>query len=272
MEESIPKAISKYLAPRVEEINGTLFNITDLTLNRSVNSSVEDVIKNIEWESHHNTMVRKEAHDASVAANAEVVFHTQVANCREAAKVVTGKDRCADIKGGKWTVVRHIPACTLGWHLATDHLAGTQEYGNQTNLKYNAPDPWSVIFSHIHFDEFLFATADCEIWLIATRAAVMGDEYEEAVRPIAYSSIQPNGPSSARWHNRQDKKGDPWISLVDYKNALNSGEVVYAEAGMGGENAKKGLPGGATQALPVHGGANVYIRHKEAHFSSLAEG
>ena len=56
--------------------------------------------------------------------------------------------------------------------------------------------------------------------------------------------------SKAKWYRRKGHKEDPWISLVDHKQAQSSDSMLYGEAGRT-ENA---------EILHEHYGANVYIR------------
>ena len=57
-----------------------------------------------------------------------------------------------------WRLVRYLPECDH-WHPATDHLAGTESYGDPAG---GGGEAWSVPFGD--FDEFLFATGDCTRW------------------------------------------------------------------------------------------------------------
>jgi hypothetical protein len=156
-------------------------------------------------------------------------------------------DNCGGLDGGNWNLVRHVPAGN-SWHPATDQLRGTDVYG--------APDgplsshAWTTAFSTTPFNEFLFATGDCAHWLIATRDSVMG-WYANGVRPIKMSSKSAS-PHGARWYRRHGNREDPWISTIDHGPAIGQGEIVYGEQNFGSTH--------AAAALPMHDGANVFIR------------
>ena len=48
------------------------------------------------------------------------------------------------------------------------------------------------------------------------------------------------------------KSTDPWISLTDHGSAIGEGNLLYGENSFGGQH--------AAQVLPIHNGANVFIR------------
>ena len=99
-----------------------------------------------------------------------------------------------NIDGGGWILVRRVkPGKT--WHPATDHLKGTSVYGPSGEQSYNT---WSIKFSHMNFQEFLFTTGDGTKWLIASK----NDVYKNGsnfVANIRKSSLSPNASSKARW-------------------------------------------------------------------------
>ena len=154
--------------------------------------------------------------------------------------------------GGGWQLVRHVPAGN-SWHPATDGLAGTSVYGTyQTSLTTSGA--FSIPFSFGSVNEFLFATGDMQVWLKAPPSCVYsGSTYSNAQRQITCSSQSPN-PSTAAWYNRgtMSNPEDPWISTIDHTSAITAGQIVY------GENSYTGIL--ATNVLPLHGGANVFIR------------
>ena len=59
------------------------------------------------------------------------------------------------INGGGWTLVRRVKKGTA-WHPATDHLAGTDEYG--TLGHETSGESFSIRFNDTLFNQFLFAT------------------------------------------------------------------------------------------------------------------
>jgi len=158
-------------------------------------------------------------------------------------------DNCGGLDGGNWNLVRHVPAGNA-WHPATDQLRGTDVYGSPDGPL--ASSPWTTAFSSTPFTEFLFATGDCEHWLIATRESVLG-WYANAARPIKMSS-KSSSPHAARWYRRQGNKEDPWISTIDHGPAIGQGEIVYGEQSFGSTH--------ANTVLSQHDGANVFIRNE----------
>ena len=135
---------------------------------------------------------------------------------------------CANsIYGGEWVRVRHIPAESTTWHPATDRLAGTVEYGTESDDSA----AWSVNFASkvpagCSYNEFLFATGDCTKWLVATTDAVIGEEYSNADRPIIASSD--GSDYVAKWYNREGNL-DPWVSIVDHGDAIAQAKMMYGE-------------------------------------------
>ena len=100
------------------------------------------------------------------------------------------------------------------------------------------------------FNQFLFATGDENKWLIASKNEVTGSYYSEESRLIYKSSI--NAKSyKAKWYHREENLEDPWISLIDHVSAINEGKILYAE---------DHTIYHTSLILPVHKGANVFIR------------
>ena len=112
---------------------------------------------------------------------------------------------------------------------------------------------WSVRFASKvpNFDQFIFATGDCQKWLATAKDEVIGEYYANSHRSILASSINPN-PYKARWYNREGAAEDPWISLTNHGPAIGQGNILYGENSWGGAHAAK--------VLPIHDGADVYIR------------
>jgi hypothetical protein len=161
----------------------------------------------------------------------------------------SSQDNCGGLDGGDWELVRHVQAGN-SWHPAKDQLRGTEAYGTSNGPL--ADHAWSKKFDATPFTEFLFATGDCEHWLIATKASVIG-WYSNGQRPILKSSKNENAHTAA-WYRRSGNVEDPWISTIDHGPAIGAGEIVYGENNFGG--------GHASNVLPQHKGANVYIRNK----------
>lgn len=155
-------------------------------------------------------------------------------------------DCAAEIDGGGWKLVRHAPAGNR-WHKATDQLKGSDVYGNPS-VGLTGNTEWSIRFDTTPFTEFLFATGDCQKWLISAKDQVNGGYYSNVPRTILKSSTRATNYTAA-WYNRQGVKEDPWISLTDHKAAISQGNILY-----GGNHY------GSTHATAVYQGANVYIR------------
>lgn len=169
-------------------------------------------------------------------------------------------DCAASINGGGWTLVRHCPAGKT-WHTATDQLKGTQVYGKQgSSLDKKA---WSIRFDATPFEEFLFATGDCKLWLVAKKSEVTGSYYLNKPRQVIKSSLKSKKGKqySAKWSRRLGKKQDPVISLENNKRAISTGTVVYSESSAGGERAS---------VLRKHKGANVYVRQAASKLAAQA--
>ena len=66
------------------------------------------------------------------------------------------------------------------WHKATDHLAGTQVYGDRRRGTFSEDGHWSINFEEAvpGYDEFLLATGDCSNWLIMTKEKLLGSNYD----------------------------------------------------------------------------------------------
>jgi hypothetical protein len=153
---------------------------------------------------------------------------------------------CANLFDGGWVRVRHIPS-GKSWHPATDLLAGTDVYGDQ-NDDTNA---WSIGFENTvpGWDTLLFATGDCMNWLAATKDAVSGGTYSNALRQILASSL--NGePHESRWYNRGGSNTvDPLITLEDW--GVDYGGILY----VGASNADSNYAGSLQ-----HDGVDMYVR------------
>lgn len=161
----------------------------------------------------------------------------------------TGHDAywCDGLFGGGWTRVRHVEAGNT-WHPARDRLSGTETYGGEGH-----DSSWSVSFASRvpNFDQFLFATGDCQKWLAADKDEVIGEYYANSPRRILASSTS-DTPYHARWYNRAGALEDPWISLTDHGDAIGRGDILYGENRFGHAH--------AANVLPFHDGADVYIR------------
>ena len=151
------------------------------------------------------------------------------------------------IDGGEWKLVRHVPAGNV-WHRANDLLVGRDVYGIPSGS--NGNNEWSIRFDNISFSQFLFATGDGAKWLIASKNEVTGAFYSNKPRLVEKSSIHPTRAHRVKWYRRTTNLEDPWISLTDHSEASTQGNILY-----GGNSFTD-----HTKVLPIHNGANVFIR------------
>ena len=72
-------------------------------------------------------------------------------------------------------MVRHAPGGSSTWHTSTDNLAGTDEYGIPSTGPMSR-SAWTIPFesSVTGYDEFLFSSGDCSLWLISKKTEVIG--------------------------------------------------------------------------------------------------
>jgi len=164
----------------------------------------------------------------------------------------TSYPSCGYLEGGDWKPVRHVPGVN-SWHPATDQLRGTDTYGNPGIPQ----SPWSINFETAvpDWNQFLFSTGNCAVWLVANREAVIGIDgnayYSNAKRDIVSSSIRSTNPDHPVWWRRVGLQQDPWISVEDPPPAVDGG-VVYYE--------KKSINYLITKN--ENNGADVYVRSR----------
>ena len=100
--------------------------------------------------------------------------------------------------------------------------------------------------------------------------------YANAPRQILFSSLGSNA-TTAKWYNRDGYTYEPWVSLTDHEVAISAGNILYGEsscAGFAGPTCEvnstgqvhcagpmTALTAHASAVLPVHNGANVYVRN-----------
>ena len=125
---------------------------------------------------------------------------------------------------------------------------------------------FSIAFNVEEVQDFLFITGDRLKWLVASVDAVLGERdvnsgnfqgYANENREIKMSSTS-SAPYQALWYNRESDMEDPWISLSDHSLAIDEGNIIYGEASFN--------RAAHTKILPLHNGANVYIRKKSIYF------
>eukprot|EP00298_Acanthocystis_sp_HF-20_P015618 c21197_g1_i1.p1 GENE.c21197_g1_i1~~c21197_g1_i1.p1 ORF type:complete len:722 (+),score=264.92 c21197_g1_i1:60-2225(+) len=148
--------------------------------------------------------------------------------------------------GNGWKLVRRVQAGGQ-WFAATDHLAGTDVYGQYSNDFVSGPS-FSIDFSSEDYNQFLFITGDLSKWLIASKSEVQnkGNFFKAKVFK---SSLNPQ-PHEVKWFHRQSNLEDPWISLQDHFTAAATEGMLY------GENSNTYHLG----AIQNHKGSNVFIR------------
>ena len=144
-----------------------------------------------------------------------------------------------------WRRVRHLPATSTVLHPATDNLAGTDTYGDPDDDSI----AWSIPFGA--FDQFLFATGDGRHWLVATREAVIGENYDNTPRDVIKSS-RTSTTYTANWYFRLETacdtcSEDPRIGTHSWSSEYKV--VLYCEA-------SKPYSGHGQQ----HGGLDVFVR------------
>ena len=150
--------------------------------------------------------------------------------------------------GGYWTRVRHLPSGSPGWHPSTDRLAGTDIYGDSSDDGV----AWSIDFESAApgYDQFLFASGDGSLWLVASKSAVVGEFYGLQDLRDVISSSSNAGEHQVKWYN-EDYDQCPWISLEDHANS-DPGILYGAESQSINSNFMK--------VVRNYGGADVYIR------------
>ena len=130
---------------------------------------------------------------------------------------------------------------------------------------------FSIAFDIEEVQDFLFITGDRQKWLVASVDAVLGERdvssgnfhgYSNDNREIKMSSTS-SKPYQALWYNRKSDAEDPWISLTDHSLAIDEGNIIYGEANFNLAS--------HTKILPLHNGANVYIRKKSIFFIRFLE-
>ena len=157
-----------------------------------------------------------------------------------------------------WELVRRVKPGN-SWHPATDNLRGCDVYGMYIN-NGSVNSTFSIPYDITQVQDFLFITGDRQKWLIASAYAVMnnGNWYEDEPRNITKSS-NCSTPYQAKWYRREIVEGqfreDPWISLTDHNESIYEGNILYGED-------RYHYGSHASNILPQHNGANVYIRIK----------
>ena len=171
-----------------------------------------------------------------------------------ATAVPLGSVTCANLAGGGWRLVRHVPENSHTFFPVNDNAAGSATpYGTKPadleEAATTAPG-WSVNYAGT-FTQFLFATGNCKHYLITDKSQAIGSLYSNAKRTIIESSIS-STPYQARWYNRATNPEDPWISIYDHWHAGRT-TILYGE-GRTLQDRPHGTYGRTNQGL------NVWVR------------
>ena len=171
----------------------------------------------------------------------------------------TNTNGCDDIDGGDWILVRRVTASDNAWHPINDDLAGDTIY-NTYSSDAQSDSTWSIIFDDMvpDYNQFLFATGNCEYWLVTEIEEATTKECNGCDRCVLNSSdvsSYNNLPYEVTWYNRGLFNEDPWISVQDHiGGASDTGdaEIVYGE----NSNTYHLTP------MTSNNGGNVWIRNK----------
>jgi hypothetical protein len=165
-----------------------------------------------------------------------------------------------DDVGGGWELVRRTDNNLFP---QTDKLVGTDMRG----LSHTNPlgESFSVRFDEADFDEFLFATGDCQRWMIMKRTEVLG-WYDNQNRLVIKSHTSPT-PYNATMYRREYNREDPWLTFGDHDHckalyvannldpACDSGDLGTVHKGLNVFIRKVGAAATTTQTLlttPTH--------------------
>ena len=89
------------------------------------------------------------------------------------------------IGNDQWKLVRRVKAGST-WHPATDQFEGTDVYGTY-DPSHKSDSTFSIAFKDMGCEQFLVASGDMSVWLIATKDVISGSYYSEK-RAILKSS------------------------------------------------------------------------------------
>ena len=158
----------------------------------------------------------------------------------------------AQVGTERWALVRHVPKGGT-WHPTNDNLRGTSAYGTaHAGPTHSAA--WSVTWNTYPWftgpRRFLFATANLNSWLVATKDTV-GLPGANALYNVVKSSRTASA-HQVRWYNRGNSNPeDPWISL---NNHGGSSGMLYGE---------DSYPAHAELLAAADGGINVFLEAPE---------
>ena len=109
---------------------------------------------------------------------------------------------------------------------------------------------WSIKFSHMIFNQFMFTSGDKTKWLIANKDQVYG-WYTNEARQVIKSSKYVSG-NTPKWYRRTTNLEDPWISIDDHISGSSDPTYLY------GADSRSGL---SFDSVKNNGGAKVFIRN-----------
>ncbi|CAE7631253.1 unnamed protein product [Symbiodinium microadriaticum] len=153
---------------------------------------------------------------------------------------------CNSAVGSGWYLVRRTAYVSFK---DTDQLVGTSQHGP---AHHNPLGPaFSVKFSNLPFNEFLFATGDCAKWMIMKKSEVLA-WYANSDRKVLKSHLS-DTPYKARMYRRHGVAEDPWITYGHHDHCKG----LYVE-----NNLFPNCWGGFFSKAPgaKHQGLNVFIR------------
>ncbi|CAE7328702.1 unnamed protein product [Symbiodinium sp. CCMP2592] len=160
-----------------------------------------------------------------------------------------------DEVGRDWQLVRRS---LNGSFPNTDQLTGTDVSGSSHSdpLGPAFSTRWDAGSGNEVFNEFLFATGDCQYWMIMSKDEVIGSYYDNGLRTVL-KSFNSAVPYQARMYRRLGFPEDPWITWSDHWDQT-WGPVRHCNALYVGNN----KPGRCTAGIPgnLDQGLNVFIR------------
>eukprot|EP00656_Telonema_subtile_P007708 TRINITY_DN13620_c0_g2_i4.p1 TRINITY_DN13620_c0_g2~~TRINITY_DN13620_c0_g2_i4.p1 ORF type:complete len:3743 (-),score=834.31 TRINITY_DN13620_c0_g2_i4:156-11384(-) len=220
---------------------------------RTATGDDSENFKPVEWDVSDlgGDVLRIRAYDLATDEQGFIAADSfEISHCKQTGDgVAPVKALDIPIAGGGWELVRRVKPGNR-WHPASDNLKGTEVYGKAAT-EYPLSDlTFSVKFDDKDFDQFLFASGDMKKWMVVDRTALTEKGSDIAMNVVL--SSQTGQPYTVKGNNRKDTGADPMIGLTDFGNATSHGEILYMEAGSGG--------GGVAKLLPIHNGANVFIR------------
>ena len=105
-----------------------------------------------------------------------------------------------------------MPAGSVLWYPATDLLAGTDVFGDNTDNTV----AWGIKYDHLAFDQFMFKTENGQHWIIFSKSLFTPGNWISGVQtPNIRSSLTPNSPGTSKIYFRSGRGTDPLIAVQD---------------------------------------------------------